>query len=111
MLRRFKGTSTWYHIILLKICLKGLRALSSRFMSSWSSSTLGVSQIGNMSYGVAQWSVLGSILFILIINYLVTMSTDCHFILFADDTNILFSEESARCLESMIKSTLIKLNS
>ena len=60
--------------------------------------------------GVPQGSILGPLLFLIYINDLCSVSKALEFILFADDTNILFSHENINVLEKMLNEELIKLN-
>ena len=64
----------------------------------------------NINQGIPQGSVLGPILFILFINDLLSISNECNFTLFADDTNLLFSSNNVKTLESTINNVLIILN-
>ena len=67
------------------------------------------SDLIQMSCGVPQGSVLGQKLFILYINDICNVSKLLKFILFADDTNILYSESNVHNLISIINHELDKL--
>ena len=65
-----------------------------------------LSNPANITCGVPQGSILGPLLFLLYINDLPLCSKTPNFILFADDTNILFSHSDPKVLESLINTEL-----
>ena len=67
------------------------------------------SDLIQISCGVPQGSVLGQKLFILYINDICNVSKRLKFILFADDTNILYSDANVHNLISVINYELDKL--
>ena len=67
------------------------------------------SKLNNIEYGVPQGSVLGSILFILYINDIVNISNEYKYILFADDTTLVFSNENSIQLELSMNKVLLQL--
>ena len=94
-----KAFDTVDHTILLKkIELYGLRVISKAFLTSYLSDRkqfVSINQVQSdvlpITCGVQQGSVLGPTLFKLYIDDIVNVSTRLKFILFADDTSVLFS--------------------
>ena len=64
------------------------------------------SQIKNIKFGVPQGSVLGPLLFLIFINDIVNIKTQGHFVLFADDTYIIFRENNIDSMENSMNKTL-----
>ena len=62
-----------------------------------------------INYGVTQGSILGPLLFLLYKNDISTASKVLKFHLFADDTNILFSNKCLKTIEREINKELTKL--
>ena len=67
------------------------------------------SNINNIACGVPQGSVLGPLLFVLYINDLLNISNSVKPVLFADDTNLIFSDKSITALKTNIQRNLNKL--
>ena len=69
------------------------------------------SKHGQMSCGVPQGSVLGPLLFLIVINDLPNVSKVLSFFLFADDTNIYYESDNITRLEYKINKELLKVKS
>src|ERR1043165_3670649 len=69
-----------------------------------------ISDIGYITSGVPQGSNLGPLLFLIYINDLASVSSDLYFILFADDTNLVYSNASPEALMETVNQDLTKIN-
>jgi len=68
------------------------------------------STLQNISCGVPQGSILGPLLFIVYINDIVNCSDILHFILFADDTNLVYSNTKSVSLKTALNAEPYKLS-
>ena len=69
-----------------------------------------ISAKANIECGIPQGSILGPILFILYVNDLYRLSEKLSFILFADDTNMFYSDCNLKCTFKVINEKLTVLN-
>ena len=113
-----KAFETLNHDILLhKLNMYGLRGLANSWIQNYLSNRKqyvaynnSTSTHNDIVCGVPQGSILGSLLFLLYINDLPLSSPSSHFIIFADDTNILFSHKDPIQLEKLINNELKKIS-
>ena len=105
-----KAFDTVTHSVLIeKLNHYGVRGVAENWIKSYLCGRKQIVNIGEcesdcesdliqISCGVPQGSVLGPKLFILYINYICNVSKLLKFILFADDTNILYSDSNVHSL-------------
>ena len=109
-----KAFDTLDHSILLnKLCSYGIRGVSHSWFLSYLSNRLqyvsvhnATSTYSNTVCGVPQGSILGPLLFLLYINDLPNVSSSLKFVLYADDTNILYSAPDINSLIAHLNSEL-----
>jgi len=114
-----KAFDTVDHTILLdKMSNYGIRGMQLQWFHSYLlnrtqrvSCNGALSKVGLITHGVPQGSNLGPLLFLLYINDLAQISTTLHLILFADDTNIFYSNKSHTVLTEVVNRELILLSS
>ena len=112
-----KAFDTVNHSVLIeKLIHYGIRGVAENWIKSYLCGRKQFVNIGEcssdliqISCGVPQGSVLGPKLFILYINVICNVSKLLKFILFADDTNILYSDSNVHNLISIINHELDKL--
>ena len=112
-----KAFDTVNHEILLgKLKHYGIRGLAYRWFENYLSNRKQFVSIGNVSSqytdlicGIPQGSTVGPILFLIYINNIHTCSKLLSIRLFADDTNVFYSDKNLNNLEQIINEELIKL--
>ena len=112
-----KGFDTVDHSILLhKLNHYGVRGIINTWFSSHLSKRSQSTQIGStvsnkeeIVCGVPQGSVLGPLLFLIYVNDIYRCSQIFDFYLFADDTNLLYSNKDLKDLETVVNDELIKV--
>ena len=102
-----------HDILLQKLNLLGIRGVVNNWFRSYLSNRQQFVEISHersalmrISCGVPQGSILGPLLFIVYINDLVNAVKDCNIIMFADDTNLFFSNKNLNDLEKTINREL-----
>ena len=112
-----KAFDTVDHSILLhKLNHYGVRGIINSLFSSYLSKRSQSTQIGStvsdkeeIVCGVPQESVLGLLLFLIYVNHIYRCSQILDFYLFADDTNLLYSNKDLKDLETVVNEELIKV--
>ena len=102
-----------HDILLRKLNLLGVRGVANKWFESYLSNRQQFVEIDHnrsaplqISCGVPQGSILGPLLFILYVNDLVNVTRECNVIMFADDTNLFFSNKNLTDLEKIINREL-----
>ena len=112
-----KPYDTIDHCILLrKLYHYGIRGIINDRFHTYLTDSVQSTQIGSevstnlpLVCGVPQGSVLGPLLFFLYVNDLCTSSDKLLFYLFADDTNLLYSDKDINSLERVVNVKLSKV--
>jgi hypothetical protein len=113
-----KAFDTIDHSILLsKLSYYGIRGVALKWAASYLSNRQQYvschgydSQLKTVTHGVPQGSILGPLLFLIYINDIAKVSVIMLPILFADDTNLLYSNSSLSTLVNVVNHELNKLH-
>jgi len=102
-----------HEILLWKLDQYGIRGIVNSWFSSYLKGRFQTTEIENivsdrqeMLCGVPQGSVLGPLLFLIYVNDICNSSKILNFFLFADDTNLLYSDRNLMRLESILNDEL-----
>ena len=105
-----------HDILLHKLYYYGIRGLAHAWFKSYLSQRKqyvvangSMSAIGELTHGVPQGSILGPLLFVLFINDMPNILEGIHFILYADDANIIISCKNIGEIEEKINALIPKL--
>ena len=106
-----------HHLLLQKLEHYGIRDLALNWFNSYLTKRKQYVSLGNVksdlleiSCGVPQGSVLGPLLFLLYINDFSNSSKKLDFHIFADDSNLFYTEKCLLSLEREINSELISIH-
>ena len=105
-----------HHILLKKLSFYGVRNNNLKWFSSYLfnrkqyiTTDQGDTGMGTIKCGVPQGSILGPLLFLIFVNDF-TQSTSLDPIMFADDTNLFYSNKNIDTLFKVVNKELLKIN-